>query len=555
MRRTTKAWIVAAPLFFTSLMAHAAKKPDVAGVYTMQGAKGAIVLTLQEEPDNKVSGRLDGGDLKSTLKGFAEGDTGGVLGTMSDAEGKFLSYFRAYREGNQMILEMIEATPGGDPDFTKKNRIPFPAGKSAVSSANTPPAPAIENTDGFAGTFKDETLTVESKNVPGQAGTYTGTIKMGGQTFKFSGQLNEGALRGEFESPDGKFPFEAQLNGRVLLFSTGGTNYQLNKQGGNPLAKPNNPLANPNPPAANPLTKPAGNTPNPAAIALPGKSSDNSAWQIYKHATGLSVRYPPTWKMQETEGVALLTPPDVVSNAQGPTEIYALLANGAEGVQNVNDPRVVTEVETALLQLAPFLRRVGTPQNIAAGTQPGLLLSWEGDNPFGLHLRANIMMTILKGYGIALLALGDKNKIAAREGVLKEIFASLAAGAGERDPNLVGRWKFWSYKGSADGKFGTETTRRFLFQADGTCFWQSQGETSASVQGRDSLGNQTFTGGFAGQNANGDKGQWTAGKGKLFVLWDDGTTGTWDYEVRNAANGKRLFLKGNQKQADEWMPE
>jgi hypothetical protein len=69
------------------------------------------------------------------------------------------------------------------------------------------------------------------------------------------------------------------------------------------------------------------------------------------------------------------------------------------------------------------------------------------------------------------------------------------------------------------------------------------------------LGNQTFVGGVASQSANGDRGQWTAGNGKLYVLWDDGTTGTWDYEVRNPGNGKKLFLKGNQKEPDEWMPE
>lgn len=569
MHHAIRTGILLLALLGTSIAAWAVKKPEVAGVYTIQGAKGAIVLTLRDEPENKVSGSLNGGDLRSNLKASAEGDTGGVLGVMNDANGQFMSYFRAYREGNQMIFEMIEAGPGGDPDFTKKNRIPFPLGDATPATPATPNTPATPPTQSavstdFVGIFKDETLIVDSKNVPGQAGIYNGTIKMGAQTFKFNAQLDEGALRGEFESPDGKFPFEARLNGRAMTFSTGGTNYQLTKQGGNPLAKPNNPLAKPNAPA-NPLTKPAtpaanpiSNTPNlapkTANATLPGKSADNNAWKIYKHATGLSVRYPPNWKLQETNGVGILSPPDVISNAQGPTEVYLILANGAEGIQDVNDARVAAQAEGALLQLAPFLQRVGQPQNMMAGTNPGLLLSWEGTNPLGLNVRANIMMTILKGYGIALVALGDKNKIAARDGILKDIFASLAAGAGERDANLVGRWSFWSYKSSADGKFGTETKRRFQFLADGTCYWQSSGESSGNFQGRDSLGNQTFVGGVAGQSTNGDKGQWTAGNGKLYVLWDDGTTGTWDYEVRQN-NGKKLLLKGNQNQPDEWMAE
>ncbi len=107
MERELKGFLVAVLLFSTTLAtqwaASAAKKPDVAGVYSIQGAKGAIVLTLQDEPENKVSGSFNGGDLKSTLKGFAEGDTGGVLGTMTDPNGQFMSYFRAFREGKQGV--------------------------------------------------------------------------------------------------------------------------------------------------------------------------------------------------------------------------------------------------------------------------------------------------------------------------------------------------------------------------------------------------------------------------------------------------------------------
>ena len=579
MRRLLTGLLLLLALFgstcFLTCDALAAKKPEVAGTYTIQGAKGAIVLTLQDEPENRVSGSLNGGDLQVTLKGLPEGETGAVIGSMTNPNGQFMSYFRAFREGNQMILEMIEAKPDGDPDFTKKSRIPFPAGAAPTpttpnNSPTTPqtnPLTANVGAPDFSGTFKDENLTVESKSVPGQVGVFNGTIKMGAQTFQFTGRSDEGALRGEFESADGKFPFEARLEGRTLNFVTGGTTYKLNQQGGNPLAnplaKPNNPLAKPNTPApANPLANLNTATPNAAApggttAALPGKSADNAAWKIYKHPTGLSVRYPPTWRLQEAEGAAILTPPDVASTAQGPTEIFALVANGAEGVQNVNDPRVLAEVENTLLQLAPFLRRVGTPQPVTAGTAPGLLVSWEGTNPAGLNVRANVMVTVLKGFGIALLAMGDKNKIAGRDNVLREIFSSLAAGAGERDPNLVGGWKFWSYKSSPNGKFGTETKRRFQFLPDGTCLWQSAAESSGSAEGRDSLGNQTFTGGFVSQrgNGNGDRGQWTAGGGKLYVLWDDGTTGSWDYEVKQAANGKRLFLTGASNKPDEWMPE
>lgn len=568
-------------------LARAADNNSLAGVYTMQGAKGAITLSLQDEGEGKVSGSLKGGDIQATLKGFPERTPGAlqrsVLGTMSDANAHFLSYFRAYREGGQLIFEIIEAGPGGDPDFKRKSRIPFPAGLAQPPAANRL-EPATEEPEDksqgktakpdFNGTFKDDTLTLESKAVAGQTGAYSGTIQMAGQTFAFTAREDEGFLRGEFKSPDGAFPFEAKLEGRTLNLSSGGTLYKLAQQGGNPLAKPTNPLAKPAktvPP--NPLAKPntinpgAGNqgalkpenkTPPDTAIktaSLPDKSAGGGVWKIYKHPTGLSVRYPPTWQTKDLGGVLSLTPPDLVTNAQGPVEAYLIMASGAEGVQSVDDPRVAALIEQQVMQLMPLLKRSGQPQKIVGGTAPGLLMSWESDNPGGLAVRANVMTTILKGYGVALLALGDKTKIAAREGVIKEIFASLAAGAGERDPRLVGRWKFWSYKGSANGKFGTESTRRFQFIQDGTCLWQSNSESSGTVSGRDSLGNQTFVAGIAGQGDNGDRGQWTASNGQLYVLWDDGTTGTWGYEVRPAGNGNRLFLKGSGKQADEWMPE
>jgi hypothetical protein len=94
--------------------AAAAKKPEVAGTYTIQGAKGAIVLALQDEPENKVSGILNGGDLNA----------------------------------------------------------PAPTTTQGHSQAN--PLAANTSASDFSGTFKDENLTIESKNVPNQAGVFTG---------------------------------------------------------------------------------------------------------------------------------------------------------------------------------------------------------------------------------------------------------------------------------------------------------------------------------------------------------------------------------------------
>lgn len=163
--------------------------------------------------------------------------------------------------------------------------------------------------------------------------------------------------------------------------------------------------------------------------------------------------------------------------------------------------------------------------------------------------------TILKGYVIVLLALGDQTRIAARETTVRTLFASLNAGEGQLDSLLVGAWKFWSYHASADGRYGSETRREFRLQADGLCFWSSNSESSGNFSDHDSFGNTTWTGGIAGQNASGvQSGKWTGGSGELNVVWDDGSTAYWKYQV-NPATGpnRRLFLQGNQPKPDEWI--
>src|SRR5213076_3196951 len=101
-----------------------------------------------------------------------------------------------------------------------------------------------------------------------------------------------------------------------------------------------------------------------------------------------------------------------------------------------------TYLETQLAQVAPFLQRQGEVEKIRAGAAPGILVRWEGVNPDGLKIEAQAFAAILKGYGVSIIALGDVKQIKAREKILRGVFASFAAGAGQKDPQLVGGWKF-----------------------------------------------------------------------------------------------------------------
>ena len=507
----------------------AADGAGLGGIYQIAGSKGPIVLVLQIGENGNLTGSLKGGDLQATLKGFPA-KSGGVLGTLTGPDGKFLSYFQIAREGDKVEFDIVQANAANDPDFTKKSRLTFPANEvkpeapkpDAPKPTTEPTTPAVN----FGGTFKGDMLVLESK---AESAGYSGTIKLAGDIFKFTGAANETTLRGEFESPDGKFPFEAKLEGRILTFTTEGTIYLLTKQG-NPLAKPVA-VALPNP-----LAKPDVKTPDPTPLVPPDKSNDGrAAWRIYKHETGLSVRYPPDWNIEVRNNIAMLTPPNVAQSENGPIEFYLLLANPSQGTSRMDDPQMVPYIESYVQKIAPFLQRVGATQKVMDGATPGLLLSWEGTNPRNMAVRANVMATVLKGFSIALLAMGDKDKIAARENVLKDIFSSLAAGAGERDAQIFGSWKFGISKNSG-GTSSTETTRRLRFFPNGTCVWQNSG-----------IG--------LSQDNEGERGQWTAANGHLFVLWADGTSGTWNYEMRASENGKRLLLKGADTKAHEWAPD
>jgi hypothetical protein len=266
--------------------------------------------------------------------------------------------------------------------------------------------------------------------------------------------------------------------------------------------------------------------------------------------------YPPDWQLREHPQMLQIVPPDAASNADGPTEAYLVLAEAAEGVTSAEDPRVVQFLEAQLGQLMPFLRRVGETEKIRAGAAPGILATWEGDSPKGLRVRAHAFAAVLKGYGVALVGLGEKKQITAREPTLRGIFASFAAGEGQKDPQLVGTWKYWHYSSSALGGYSTERTRFLALRADGTCAWSSRTDTSASLRGSDSLGSETWTAGMAGTGGDSDRGTWSAGGGKLYIMWQNGSLSEWTYNVSGQPGGRRLLLKGgDQAKPDEWMEQ
>lgn len=401
----------------------------------------------------------------------------------------------------------------------------------------------------FEGTFKHNDLAVELK----AAGDgYSGNVRLASHTFPLGATEKLGTLEGWFLNGTNRFLFQAVLEADSLTFTTDGTVYRLARQtvNQNPLAKA---------PAANPLAKlPASGTPSPdsATNEPSGGPTGAAAWKTYRHPTGLAMSYPPEWQLREHPQMLQLLPPDAASNSDGPTEAYLVLAEAAEDIKSAEDPRVVQFLDGQLEKLMPFLKRTGEPEKIRAGAAPGVLAKWEGDNSKAMTVRAHAFATVLKGYGVALVGLGDKKQVLARDKTLRGIFASFAAGEGQKDPRLAGTWKYWHYSTSALGGFSTERTRFLVLRPDGTCLWSSRSESGGSARGTDSLGNQTWSAGVAGATAGRDQGTWSAGEGKLYVMWQNGSLSEWSYSVSGETGHRRLLLKGSDQQnPDEWLEE
>ena len=127
-----------------------------------------------------------------------------------------------------------------------------PVANSAGLRATGPDPSNQTSADAWEGTFTDGDLTLELKAMaPGQ---YQGAILQDGTRFTLAAQGNANRLAGAFKSQGGTFEFTATpLGGGIVNFVSGGSSFQLTKQGVNPLG--------------------ARRTPQPAGPADPGSAA------------------------------------------------------------------------------------------------------------------------------------------------------------------------------------------------------------------------------------------------------------------------------------------
>jgi hypothetical protein len=249
------------------------------------------------------------------------------------------------------------------------------------------------------------------------------------------------------------------------------------------------------------------------AASVSAQSAPNATanWKTYKHPVGLSLKYPGDWTLQEGPGFVQLISPEVQKSAQGQATALNIVSPEQVGrISSLENPQLISALESSMTQRFPFLKRVGGTERIKAGNASGILLTREGTNPQGMKVRGQLSATILKGFSLSVFAIDS-------EQTAREIFSSFDAGAGEKDPQLVGVWQTVLPEGGA-----SDRSSRYTLEADGTL-------TKVT---RDDQADETET----------MLGKWSAGDGRLFVLWENGTTDDVAYEVQTDKAGSRVAM-------------
>jgi hypothetical protein len=151
--------------------------------------------------------------------------------------------------------------------------------------------------------------------------------------------------------------------------------------------------------------------------------------KVYRHAAGFSFRYPDDWTVTEQEGVIQLVPPNAVSTAEGPMELYFLAVEDISeySIQRPDDPMVLEYLDQQVLSLSPALQRTGTISSINMRAGKGAIVDWAASGTGG-EVRARAFVGIIKNNGVILMGMGLKERVEARDQTLRQMFNSLGVG-------------------------------------------------------------------------------------------------------------------------------
>lgn len=297
-----------------------------------------------------------------------------------------------------------------------------------------------------------------------------------------------------------------------------------------------------------PLTTPAP-PPTTAAAQTPQAAPATHTGQLYNHPMGFRFWYPTGWKVQTQEEGLQLVPPDQATTASGPAEYYALTAVSVagEGIASADDPRVLQFIEEQVRQFIPTLTRSGEALRLALDNGRAVCADWTAQNAQGQPVKARVYATVLRDFGVALFALGIKDRLESRDAELRRVFSSISLEAGKVDPQLVGQWAFRStyalsndmgervgyYDSYSKAKMVSESQRTMELLADGGVTRTTKREMLAGAAGI----------WIEDKSTNTERGRWNAAEGHLYLTWEDGDVEHFRYQLQAGAGGRELRLE------------
>jgi len=275
--------------------------------------------------------------------------------------------------------------------------------------------------------------------------------------------------------------------------------------------------------------------------------------KVYRHVIGFSLWHPDSWEVKEHDEFLQLIPADAGQTPEGPTELFFVTGEDVadDAITDPADPQVIAYLDEQVRSFLPVMQQTGRPEPVKMAGGKGVILRWQGKNPRGQTIVATAFVCILRGHGVALLAIGFKERIEKRDPELRRIFASFGFGEGERDPALVGRWKLVAVTSITNtSPFETDWSRAQLasksestltFTADGR--WERYDKSHLLV-------------GSAGvwledNSETTNRGRWNAGGGSLYMVWEDSSWDDFQYQLRRTERGIELrTVKG--KRGEVW---
>ena len=249
--------------------------------------------------------------------------------------------------------------------------------------------------DRFAGVFQGEKLRVELKSVGGQ---YTGTIQLQGDAFPLIAKRQGNGIQGTFQTQGQSFAFQATLDDDTLTLTSDNTPYKLQRE----------------------ATVAA---PPPAPVPIPA-----AAGKLHRTPAGLSFRTPDGWQVEHGPQASVMLPPGVQidPNSENNAEVYMIASNTS--LKDPNDPQFLKELQDQMAQSGAVVEKFDK-EAFRTAKGPGAIFSWDIRGPKGQSLRFRTYLVRSANQTLALTAVGQREPLAARDPVLRQIASSLDLGS------------------------------------------------------------------------------------------------------------------------------